>query len=309
MKHYYKFNSLDDCQNALNLINERKNWGAGKGTETWAIPLKNQTKDEWAIPFDENRIGDCIDFLVKGKLISKEEAVAQGWYLGFFMGTFAREREKLEDVHFIFDALITSYGNPNFPATRSLIFSFLSACYSLKESLSKKIKASNFNKEIKEWWEIKKEEQDRRNELLKEYDIYMNTEKHGGPIAGQSSKIKLEPVSFMTSLIVTFHHPHADPRSMILSSEGAFMTAYKDTPKERRFPVGIHEAKYEIRVVGAPTKHLGQNIENYTFLDQMTLIRNYYMQLIFDAELKIGEKIDSRLPSIQFSGTQFMETK
>jgi hypothetical protein len=309
MMNYYIFKNLDDCKEALKLINEKKGFGNGGSTHTWAEPLKNQIKDEWAIPFDENQIGDCVDLLTEGEKVQKDEAIALGWYFGFFSGPFAREREKLEDIHFIFDGLINSYGNPNFPATRSLVFSFLSACYSLKESLSKKIKSAYFEQEVKEWWNIRKAEQDERGSLLKEYDIFMNTEKHGGASAGQTSNIKLEPVAYMTSLIVTHHHPHADPQTMTMSSEGAFMTAYKETPMERRFPVGIHEAKYEIRVSGAPKTHLNENIEGSTFLDQMTLIRNYYMQVLFDAEKLAGVRKISNKPAIQFSGTQFMETK
>lgn len=309
MKNYYIFKSLDDCKEALKLINERKNFGNGGSTNTWAEPLKNQIKDEWAIPFDENQIGDCVDLLKKGKKVQKHEAIALGWYFGFFSGSFAREREKLEDIHFIFDGLVSSYGKPNFPATRSLIFSFLSACYSLKESLSKKIKSAEFDQEVKEWWKKRKAEQDERGSLLKEYDIYMNTEKHGGALAGQTSNIKLEPVAYMTTLIVTHHHPHADPQTMTISSEGAFMTAYTETPMERRFPVGIHEAKYEIRVSGSPKTHLKENIEGSTFLDQMTLLRNYYMQVLFDAEKLVGERQLRNTPTIQFRGTQFMETK
>ena len=113
----------------------------------------------------------------------------------------------------------------------------------------------------------------------------------------------------MTTLIVTHHHPHADPQTLTMSSEGAFMTAYKETPMERRFPVGIHEAKYEIRVSGAPKIHLNENIEGATFLDQMTMIRNYYMQVLFDAEKLVGSRQTGNNPAIQFSGTQFMETK
>lgn len=309
MKNYYIFKSLDDCQEALKLINERMKNGNNDSNLTWAEPLKNQIKDEWAIPVNEKMLEDCIGLLKKGKKVQKHEAIGLGWYFGFFSGSFAREREKLEDIHFIFDGLVSSYGKPNFPLTRSLIFSFLSACYSLKESLSKKIKSADFDQSIKEWWKIRKAEQDERGSLLKEYDIYMNTEKHGGASSGQISNIKLEPVAYMTTLLVSHHHPHADPQTMTISSEGAFMTAYKETPMERRFPVGIYEAKYEIRVSGSPKTHLKEDIEGSTFLDQMTLIRNYYMQILFDAEKLVGERQIKNTPSIQFSGTQFMETE
>lgn len=305
MNQFYKYNSLEECEETLKLINKRKKWKDGM----WALAHKNQTKNEWIIPYDEKQIGDCVDLLENGQLISKDEAITSGWYFGVFSGTFAREREKIEDIHFIYDALVSSYGNPNFPATRSLTFSFLSSCYSLKESLTKKIKASNFDQTFKQWWNIKKAEQDKRSELLKEYDIFMNTEKHGGLSSGQIAKIKLEPIAHMSTLIVTGHQIHADPKTLIMSSEGAFMTSYKDTPMERRFPVGIHEAKYEIKVIGSPLKHLGQDINGSTFLEQMTLIRNYYMQLVYDAEYRIGDKNKSSFPSIEFNGTQILTTK
>jgi hypothetical protein len=270
---YYKFKNLEDCQNALEAINRKKNWGENKGTTTWANPHKNQVSEEYIIPFDNNQIGDCIDLLKDGELVSKEQAITEGWYFGFFTGTFAREREKLEDIHFIFDALIASYGKPNFPATRALVLSFLSACYSLKESLSKKIKPKYFESDFIDWWKIKKEQQNKKNELLKEYHVFMNTEKHGGAFSGQRSVIKLEPRSHLSGLKIENYHPHSDPRTMIISSEGAFMTAYSGTSMERRFPVGIHDAKYEIRVINAPEKHLGENIKGATFLDQMSLIK------------------------------------
>ena len=303
MNQYYIFNDLESCLKALQEINIKKNFREGTN---WPEPLKNQTKDVWAIPFDSQQIGDCEDILKTGELIDKAEAIKRGWYFGQFSGPFAREREKLEDVHFIFDALIANYGRPNFPATRSLILSFLSGCYYLKESLHKKITTSDFDVEFKNWWSLKKKEQDLKKELLFEYHVFMNTEKHGGASAGQLSSIRLEAVSYITTLIVTHHHPHANPQSMTISSEGAFMTAYQNTPMERRFPVGIHEAVYEIKVTGSPNKHLGQDINGASLLEQLSLIRNYYQQLLFDAETKIGYRNTQQIPSINFSGTQFM---
>jgi hypothetical protein len=275
MKTYYLFEKLEECNNVIGAINSKNNYA--NGTNTWCQPHKNQTEEKWIIPYDATQIGDCLDLLKSYEELSKLKAEKRGWYFGVFSGSLAREREKLEDMHFTFDALIESYGRPNFPATRSLALSFLSSCYSLKESLNKKIKNTSLNAKLKDWWSTKKSEQDSRNELINEFHIFMNTEKHGGAASGQISKIKLDPQSFMTSLIIMNHHPHANPKSMRLSAEGAFMTAYENTPNERRFPVGIHEARYEIKVFNAPKSHLGQNIENATFLQMMTLLRNYYM--------------------------------
>lgn len=305
MRTYYQFESLKECTDVISAINSRKNYRGG--TNTWCTPHKNQTEDKWIIPYDSQQIGDCLDLLNKFEELTKHEAEKRGWYFGVFSGSLAREREKLEDMHFTFDALVESYGRPNFPATRSLALSFLSSCYSLKESLSKKVKNTTLKSKLENWWKQKKAEQDSRNEMLSEFHIFMNTEKHGGAASGQVSKIKFEPQSFMTSLIIVNHHPHADPKTMRLSAEGAFMTAYANTPNERRFPVGIHEARYEIKVANAPKSHLGQNIENATFLEMMALIRNYYMQLLFEAEMELGERNLANTPSINFSGTQFME--
>jgi len=98
--------------------------------------------------------------------------------------------------------------------------------------MDKKISKTSLKQTLGKWWEQKKKEQDKKNELLHEFNKFMNTEKHGGATGDQLSPIKLEPVSFMSSFSVTNHHPYADPETFVISSEGAFMTAYQDTPFE-----------------------------------------------------------------------------
>jgi hypothetical protein len=282
---YYVFSDLDKCNEVLLNINTKKNITSG----TWCNPHKNQTENLWLLTYDK-QISDCKELLQPFEEIDLKTAVSRGWYFGPFKGSLAREREKLEDIHFIFDSLLSSYGKPNFPATRAIALSFLSACYSLKESLKKKIKGTSLKTKLDKWWNEKTKEQNIKNELLYSFHVYMNTEKHGGASVGQISEIELLPVAHMTGLIITSHHIHANPKTLEMSAQGAFMTAYENTVNERRFPVGLHDAVYEIRVKNAPKKHLGKRIENATFLDMMTLIRNYYMSILFEAESILGER-------------------
>lgn len=302
---YFIFDDLNKCNAVLSEINKRRNITSG----SWCNPHKNQTEDLWLLTYDENQISDCKELLNSFEEIDSKEAIKRGWYFGPFKGSFAREREKLEDMHFIFDSLLSSYGKPNFPATRATALSFLSACYSIKESLNKKIKGTSLKTKLDKWWNERIKEQNLKNELLNSFHIYMNTEKHGGASAGQISEIELHPVAHMTGLIITNHHIHANPKTLEMSAQGAFMTAYENTINERRFPVGIHDAVYEIRVKNAPIKHLGKKIENATFLDMMTLIRNYYMNILFEAESILGERKNNSSPAIFFDNNASMSVK
>lgn len=302
---YFIFNDLEECKETLSKINKKRNITSG----SWCQPHKNQTEDLWLLTYDGNQISDCREILIPFEEIDLKEAIKRGWYFGPFVGSLAREREKLEDIHFIFDSLLSSYGKPNFPATRAIALSFLSACYSLKESLNKKIKGTSLKKELGKWWGERLKEQNMKKELLNSFHIFMNTEKHGGASAGQISEIELHPVAHMTGLIITNHHIHANPDTLEMSAQGAFMTAYENTPNERRFPVGIHDAVYEIRVKNAPKKHLGKEIENATFLDMMTLTRNYYMKILFEAESILGARNNNSSPAILFEGNTSMSIK
>jgi hypothetical protein len=304
-KTYFVFDNLDQCNSTLNEINKKRNITNG----TWCQPHKNQTENLWLLTYDNKQISDCRELLTSFEEIELAEAKKRGWYFGRFTGSFAREREKLEDIHFVYDSLLSNYGKPNFPATRAIALSFLSACYSLKESLNKKIRGSSLKTDLGEWWKNKVKEQDAKGELLISFHIFMNTEKHGGASAGRISEIELNPIAHMSALIITNHHIHCNPKTLEMSAQGVFMTAYENTPNERRFPVGIHDAVYEIRVKNAPNKHLGQDISNATFLDMMTLIRNYYMNLLFEAESDLGERKNNSSPAILFDGNASMSVK
>lgn len=298
---YFVFEDKNECLLVLNKIKDKKNG-------EWSKPHQNQTEDLWIIPYND-QLQDCQEILKGFEEITRDQAIKRGWYFGPFTGSFAREREKLEDIHFIYDSLLSLYGRPNFPATRAITLSFLSACYSLKESINKKIKRTSLKEKLDDWWKLKLKEQNNRNDVLNSFHVFMNTEKHGGASSGQISDIILEPVARMTSLIVHNHHIHADPKTLEMSAQGAFMTAYKNTTEERRFPVGIHEAVYEIRIKNAPKEHIGYNVENATFLDLMTIIRNYYMSLLFEAETIIGERNNNSNPAILFDGDASMHVQ
>ena len=289
IEEYILYSTLEECEASLAEINDRFNYKPENTTSTWSEPIQHPTDDRCLLAYDEKSLLKCKDLIDKDNVISKQRAIIEGWYFGYYKGKFARERGKLEDLQFIFDSVVSHYGKPNFPATRAIVLSFLSSCYSLRESLKIKIKKLN-NDELSAWWKDRQKELSKKGELLFSFEQLMNNEKHGGPLANQHSNIFLIPQAYKSGLIVTNHPIDADPRTLHDSAEGAFMIAYIGTPKERRFPVGLHEARYEVIVENTPTKHLGIELNNKSMLGLLSLIKDYYENLVFKAELIIGER-------------------
>lgn len=299
INEYILYVSRQECEESLAAINERFNFKPENVTSTWATPIPHPVDERCLLPYDERSLVKCEDLINKESIISKATAVKEGWYFGFFNGKFGRERGKLEDVQFIYDAVLSNYGRPNFPATRALILSYLSSCYALRESLRSKINKLD-NEELSSWWKDRQKELSKKGELLFSFEQMMNNEKHGGPLANQHSSVSLKPRAYKSSLIVTSYPAGADPNTLRDSAEGAFMTAFVGTPRERRFPVGLHEARYEIVVENAPNKHLGKELTNSSLLNLLELIRIYYEDLVFTAELIIGDRTKHHIPAVVY---------
>lgn len=260
-----------------------------KPSGTWATPIKHPLREEYLVPIDWSLLEPCKELLAKETKISRLEAEKNGWDFGPFTGIFARERQKLEDANFLLDAIVATYGTPNFPAVRALIHSFLAACYSLKESITNKCESPELSPTLGEWWGDQNKHLERKNELLKVFETFMHTEKHGGPIAGQHSSLQIRPRALIRSLRIKEYPLQVDINTLVVSAEGAFATGFKDTPFERRFPVGVHHANYEIIVINAPTRHLGRDITGASLLDMLSLINKYYSILLFEARRLTGE--------------------
>jgi hypothetical protein len=304
MSKLFEYAVLSNLNDAETLINEIC---GVKGFSNWAEPIKHPTKESFLVRIDWSQLGGCEGLFEDLSIISRSEAKKRGWYFGLFKGTFGREREKLEDIHFIFDALVSFHGNPNFPALRALTLSFLSACYALKESMKNMCESEEYKGELGSWWKKRSKEMEAKGQLLKAFERFMNTEKHGGSIAHQHSLLDIVPHALVNNLVVTSVPVGASIKTLQLSAQGAFVYMFVGTPLERRVPVGIQDALYEIVVENPPQKHLGYSIEGTSFLQMIKLIRNYYAQLIFDAEVIIGERT-SRKSSIEFSAEQNLST-
>lgn len=271
------FHKIEDAQALIDAIDKRK---LTKNPETWAQVKSHPIESLFLVPLHRPSLLDCNDLIDKINVISRLEARSRGFDFGFFQGRFAREQEKMEDIHFLFDGIVSFYGNPNFPTLRSMILSFLSACYSLRKSFETKVKIMP---ELLDWWDTKKIELDNKSELLKQFEVFMNNEKHGGPMSRQFSKIELRPACRMTSFSITHFPSIADPSSIILSAEGAFAIAFKGTHMERRVPVGMHDAQYEVIIENPPKYHLGELIEGQSVLTILSHVREYYAKLVFEA--------------------------
>lgn len=304
MQSYLVIQSRDEAVSVIQKINETKKFAG-----SWAEPIAHPVNAECLVPYDIEQLKGCEAFLSSYEAVSKHEALRRGWYLGPFTGRLAREKEKMEDIHCLFEAMVAAYGKPNFPAFRSLLLSFLSACYSLKDSFEKKSRrfppASNF---VLWWTERSKEISRREGELLQCYEQYMNNEKHGGPLGGQIPPISIHSRALMTSLYVMSQPINSSLDTLELTEQGAFVTVDIGTHMERRLPVGIHEARYDIEVENPPTQHLGQPIAGVPFMFQMSLIRDYYAKLLFSARTIVGE-VPQDTPAMLFTdGTSMSVT-
>ena len=225
------------------------------------------------------------DLIEDFEVINYQEAIERGWYLGTYRGTFGREREKLEDIQLLYDGIVANYGQPNFPVSRALIFGLLSACYSLRISLEKKISAINSNK-LNNWWKERSLELKQKKGLLFEFELYMHAEKHGGPLNKVRSNIDIYATSLSTGLIFPVYPVNKNISPLHISPEGAYVISDEGTIRERRHqvPVGIAGGIYEIKIHSARLTHIGRDITGLSFLDMITLIKCYYEELLFEAE-------------------------
>lgn len=278
---YAVFENLISAEKAIVSINRAKGF-----LGTWGYPLEHPTDCECLIPIDWTQLQGCEPYIGSREIIDAGEAKYRGWDLGPFTGPLAREQKKLEDMYFLLDAVHGMYGSPNFPALRSLTLSFLSAAYALRESLKSKAQSVRHKDSLGDWWKLRKRELDEPNELLKTLEKFMNTEKHGGR---QRSKIDLVPTARMTSLIIEQMPPNADVSTLTLSAEGAFAIVGLNTSRERRVPVGIHEAEYEIHLQSVPDQHLGKSIAATSFMEILYLVMEYYAVLVFQARELLGD--------------------
>lgn len=283
MQEYAVVTTKSEADKLIKLIDETKHFSG-----TWALPIRHPDGLAYLIPLDWNQLNGCESILEGLEHINRLEAKARGWYFGQFTGIFAREKQKMEDVHYLFDAIVVAYGKPNFPALRALILSFLSACYALQESLEGKCNRPTLKSTLGNWWAERLKEMKSKGELLHVFERYMNSEKHDQPFMGAHA-IELSPTACMTELVVSHLPLNANPNSIQISAEGVFVTVYEGTPMERRFPVGVLEARYEVNVDNPPASHLGKPIHGLTLLMMIETIRDYYANLLFNATCLIGE--------------------
>jgi hypothetical protein len=287
------FKNKVHAEDFINKINKALNFSS---PQTWDFPKKHPSKEEFLVKIHRNQIPQNL--LTDQTIIEYSEAKTEGYYLGLFEGSFAREREKMEDIYCLFDAILQNYGKPNFPATRSLILSMLSACYALKLNLRDKLK--NLEQLDRSKQLIKIIEND---SLIKKFENFMNMEKHGNK--DFKNPIILFPEAIVSSLIVTQIPLGANINTMISSSEGTFVTLNQGNMFERRFPVGLQDARYEITVINPPEIHDGRSIKGFPLLAMLELIVSFYAKILFEIRRDFDKDFVSNM-AFHFSGDQNM---
>lgn len=289
---YAIFDDIESAKAIIQKIDQAKGFQG-----TWAEPQSHPIDNRCLVSVDWAQLQGCEPYFQDHRIIDIIEAKRLGWDFGAFTGSLARERTKLEDMYFLLDAVVGMYGSPNFPALRSLTLSFLSAAYALRENLQSKAESAPYKDSLGEWWKQRKKELDNRSGLLKSLEQFMNAEKHGGK---QHSPIGLVPDCLMVTLLVERMPLNTDPSTLTISAEGAFAVVNLHTPWERRVPVGIHEAKYEITLQSAPQQHLGRSIAGASFLQSLSMVMEYYALLVFEARRLLGDLPVSSSPAIKF---------
>lgn len=292
---YAFFKNKAFAEAAIRLIDKAKGFQG-----TWAQPHPHPTNHKCLVPIDWSQLQGCEPYIDGCEIIDIVEAKRRGWEFSAFTGPLARERRKLEDMYFLLDAIVGMYGSPNFPAIRSLTLSFLSAAYALRESLTSKAESAPYRDSLLDWWKQRRNELKVRSGLLHSLEQFMHSEKHGGK---HHSPIDLIPNAAITAFAVDRMPLNADPSTLTISDEGAFAFINLNSPRERRVPVGSHEAIYEVTFQSAPQQHLGQSISGASFLELLTMVMEYYAHLVFTARQLVGD-LPSSGPVVHFEGNK-----
>ncbi len=269
---YKKLPSLEEARIALAKINECL--GGGNYTD----PIPHPTKNDVLLKFVPEDLSECQDILVKYPTLTADQVGVEGWYIGYFSGRFGKSRAKLEEAQLLYEALADPPVKDNRPVFRALFFAYLSTLYSLQESIQKVCEGRKGT--LEEWWQLRSKELKAKNELLFCFNKIGNRDKHNHENFFRYPA-KVYGINISTNLPPGW--PSGQYR-VIMSGEGNFALFDEGKKTFRRIPLGLGQGQYTIELIGAPARHLGQPIVEYDVVALCRLAREYFEDILFQAE-------------------------
>ncbi len=276
---YKKFSSYTEAHIANREVCDRLNY------IDYSDCIPHPTKQEALLKYRPDMLIGCEDIFEGIPALTLDEAVAEGWYLGPFQGRLGKTRAKLEEAQHLSDTLESPQIRDNRPVFRALFFAYISALYSLRESLKKVCPV--YDGKLKDWWAVRIKELATRGELLSYLLEIGNRDKH-------NHENFLRYPANITYIKISYQLPPGWPPGkypVVISGEGNF--AMFDVGKKtfRRIPLGLSQGEYKVDLIGAPARHLGVAITDPDVLSLCRLVREYFEEVVFRAEqLELGRR-------------------
>lgn len=283
---FQNFIVFPDLKGAASLILKINASLGIQSDSTYAKPIRNWKLGEFAIPVTDELQSKCQQLISPFEIQTQEELFTKGWYFGKFEGPLAREREKLDQLYFIWDAIQEANKTPNFPAFLALVQGFLNVCYGIRESL--KMSAKHFGSSHHNPSSLAKFYQwpNKQGEILKIYLDYYHQEKHGG-FSKKGKSLTLTSQYFMHSLVVS-KAEYTRGSSIEVSGDGPFIVVSKGTPHERRVLASNQEGVMRfIAKSKHPFRHRGLELKTASITDHLELILEFVARGIYELEKSI----------------------
>lgn len=220
-------------------------------------------------------------------VINEDDAILMGFYLGVRIGKLPILANKITELDFFYRTILESYGKTNSMFVKAYFFSFASTIYSIKEVVKNyccrlDLKAKNI--ELTNWWNKKNDEIHTKGELLDHFrHWFSNKYKHEGTVMLKSIALyRFNSFDIEARLNQYMENPH-----FVLGPDGV---CRKKTFGEGNileidptfYVAGLQTIEYLIEFVHLPKFHLGQEIESKEFLNIISLLYDYYYQLVLD---------------------------
>jgi len=240
----------------------------------YSNPWPHPKGDEALIIYDTRLLGKHNE-IEKYPSLTETEATKKGWYIHWFtgyqwsVGRFAKSRVKLEEAQYLYDLLSDTVLKDNRPLFRSLFFAFLSALYSLSETMKSVCEAQGG--ELSRFYEPHKKKIRNPKDLIGYLIQVVNRDKHNHENYFRYSATRY-------SIIIPNKY------TTIVSAEGDFNLIDEGKKTFRRVFLGLGEGRYNMCLLGVPRMHSSLKVDTNDPVKVSGMALDYFEGLLFDAE-------------------------